>query len=76
MIAQCHTVSMRMSGRSFSVWRQADCAEDAMLAPASRLAIFSYTPEKRVDAQLDVCFEPGILIGATVSIYIDQIFTW
>lgn len=47
-----------------------------MLAPASRLAIFSYTPEKRVDAQLDVCFEPGILIGATVSIYIDQMFTW
>lgn len=65
-----------MVGRNLSLWRQAECAEGAMLAPASRLAIFSYTPEKRVDAQLDVCFEPGILIGATVSIYIDQMFTW
>ncbi len=76
MVVQCQTERICMLDGSLSERRQAGRGEDDMLALASRLAIFSYTPEKWVDAQLDVCFEPGILIGATVSIYIDQAFTW
>lgn len=41
-----------------------------------QLAMYAFTPARRVKAQLDVCLEPGILIGATVSIYIDMRFTW
>ena len=40
------------------------------------LAMFSFAPDKRVQAQLDICMEPGILQGGTVSVYVDMKFTW
>ena len=40
------------------------------------LAMFSFTPDKHVQAQLDICLEADILEGATVSIYVDMKFTW
>ena len=29
-----------------------------------------------MQAQVDICLEPSILLGATISIYIDMQFTW
>jgi hypothetical protein len=29
-----------------------------------------------MQAQVDICLEPNILLGATISIYIDMQFTW
>ena len=43
---------------------------------APQLAIYSFTPAGRTKVCVDVCLEPGILTGATVSIYIDKKFTW
>ncbi|BDA48491.1 probable lysyl endopeptidase at N-terminal half [Coccomyxa sp. Obi] len=41
-----------------------------------QLAIFSFTPDLSLNVQMDICLEDGILIGATVSIYINKLFTW
>ncbi len=40
------------------------------------LAMFSFKPDRRVSAQVDICLEQNVLYGATVSIYIDNKFTW
>lgn len=40
------------------------------------LAMFSFKPDRRVSAQVDICLQQNILYGATVSIYIDMKFTW
>ena len=40
------------------------------------LAMFSFAPDRHVQAQLDICLEPDILRGATVSVYVDMKFTW
>ena len=40
------------------------------------LAMFSFRPDQRVSAQVDICLEQNILYGATISIYIDSKFTW
>ena len=41
-----------------------------------QLAIFSFSPDESLNVQMDICLLDGILIGATVSIYINQQFTW
>ena len=40
------------------------------------LAIFQRTAAGRSHHCLDVCLRPGVLRTATVSIYINQMFTW
>lgn len=40
------------------------------------LAIFEFRPHVDVNVQMEICLESGVLIGATVSIYINKEFTW
>lgn len=40
------------------------------------LAIFFFQPNISLNVQMDICLENGILVGATVSIYVNQRFTW
>lgn len=41
-----------------------------------QLAIFSFTPNVSLAVEMEICLEDDILVGATVSIYINQQFTW
>ncbi|CAL8463641.1 g3175 [Coccomyxa elongata] len=41
-----------------------------------QLAIFSFTPNVSLAVEMEICLEDDILIGATVSVYINQQFTW
>ena len=41
-----------------------------------QLAIFCFTPDVSLRVEMEICLEDDILIGATVSVYINQQFTW
>ncbi|BDA48490.1 probable lysyl endopeptidase at N-terminal half [Coccomyxa sp. Obi] len=41
-----------------------------------QLAIFSFSPNMSLSVEMEICLEDDILIGATVSVYINQQFTW
>ena len=41
-----------------------------------QLAIFCFTPMVSVNVEMEICLEDDILIMATVSVYINQQFTW
>jgi len=53
-----------------------DLGNDLVNDTSPCLAIFSFTPQTWGNIQFDICLETGILVGATVSIYINEIFTW
>ena len=43
---------------------------------ATGLAIFQRTAKRLGHHCIDICLEPGVLRTATVSIYINKMFTW
>ena len=43
---------------------------------ATGLAIFQRTAKRMGHHCIDICLQPGVLRTATVSVYIDKMFTW